>query len=115
MDYDETYSPTGRPATQRCCHAIASSKGYIAKQADVTAAFLQAYVVDDPLDCEIYMEQVDGFEDPDHPRDEWVCLLIKTLYGMKQSNRLWWKRIVRWMIKYGFLQSDHDPCLFFGE
>ena len=83
VDYDETYSPTGRPATQRCCHAVASSEKLIAKQADVKAAFLQARVADDPLDIDIYMEQVDGFEDPDHPRAEWVCKLIKTLYGMR--------------------------------
>ena len=84
-------------------------------QADVKAAFLQAYVVDDPLDVDIYMEQVDGFEDPDHPRDEWVCLMVKTLYGMKQSNRLWWRRLVKFMLQYGFEQSAYDPCMFFGE
>ena len=71
-------------------------------QADVKAAFLQAYVVDDPLDVDIYMEQVDGFEHPDYPRSEYVCKLVKTLYGMKQSNRLWWRRLVKFMIKYGF-------------
>ena len=38
VNYDETYSPTGRPATQRCCHAVASSEKLIAKQADVKAA-----------------------------------------------------------------------------
>ena len=35
-------------------------------QADVKAAFLQAFVVDDPLDVDVYMEQVDGFDDPAH-------------------------------------------------
>ena len=34
---------------------------------------------------------------------------------MRQSNRLWWKRLVRWMIKYGFRQSNYDPCMFLGE
>ena len=68
VDYDETFSPTGRPSTQRCCHAVASAEKFIVKQADVKAAFLQAYVVDDPLDVDIYMEQVDGFDDPDFAR-----------------------------------------------
>ena len=115
VDYDETFSPTGRPSTQRCAHAIASSEKLIVKQADVKAAFLQAHVVDDPLNIDIYMEQPDGFEDPDHPRDEYVCKLIRTLYGMKQSNRLWWRRLVKWMRRYGFRQSKYDPCMFYGE
>ena len=85
------------------------------KQADVKAAFLQAYVVDNPLDVDIYMEQVDGFDDPDFPRDEYVCKLLRTLYGMKQSNRLWWRRLVKWMRRYGYRQSKFDPCMFYGE
>ena len=34
---------------------------------------------------------------------------------MKQSNRLWWKRIATWMVKYGFEKSKYDPCLFYGN
>ena len=100
----------------RMCHAVASAKGYNVQHADCEGAFLNAYISDDDIsDRQIYMEQVEGFADINHPRAEWVCLLIKTLYGMKQSNRLWWKRIATWMVKYGFEKSKYDPCLFYGN
>ena len=115
-DYDDTFAPTGRPSTMRMCHAVASATNMVVKHADCEGAFLNAYVSDDDIsDRQIYMEQVEGFADADHPKSEWVCLMVKTLYGMKQSNRLWWKRLAKWMVNYGFKQSKYDPCFFFGN
>ena len=67
-DYDETFAPTGRPATMRMCHAISSSENFIGMHADCEGAFLNSYVSDDDVsDREIYMEQIEGVDDPDHP------------------------------------------------
>lgn len=59
------------------------------------------------------MRQSPGFEqyDPD-TGEELVCLLLKSLYGLKQSGRNWNKLLVSTLKKLGFHQSYTDPCLF---
>lgn len=115
-DYDETFAPTGRPTTMRMCHAIASSLKLVARHADVEGAFLNSYISDDDIsDRKIYMEQIQGFDDPNYPRAEYVLQLVKTIYGMKQANQLWWKNFSGWMVDYGFRPSEYDPCLFYGN
>nr|GEV45341.1 Gag-Pol polyprotein [Tanacetum cinerariifolium] len=47
---------------------------------DVKTTFLNG-----PLKEEVYVAQLDGFVDPDHP--EKVYRLRKTLYGLKQAPR----------------------------
>ena len=40
------------------------------------------------------------------------CRLKKTLYGLKQSPRVWFGRFKEAMTKYGFRQSNSDHTLF---
>jgi hypothetical protein len=46
---------------------------------DVQTAFLNG-----DIDCNIYMEQPEGFVDPDY-----LCKLQKSIYGLKQSACCW--------------------------
>ena len=41
-----------------------------------------------------------------------VCRLRKTLYGLKQSPRVWFGRFCQAMFKHGFKQSHSDHTLF---
>ncbi|KAK6122738.1 hypothetical protein DH2020_043518 [Rehmannia glutinosa] len=41
-----------------------------------------------------------------------VCLLKKSLYGLKQASREWNTAFCGSLIAYGFRQSSHDHCLF---
>ena len=49
---------------------------------DVKSVFLNGL-----LDEEIYMEQLKGFVNLDHPNK--VCLLLKAIYGLMQASRAW--------------------------
>nr|AAB36240.1 retrotransposon peptide {Ty1-copia retrotransposon element, clone Fab 9} [Vicia faba, leaves, Peptide Transposon Partial, 72 aa] [Vicia faba] len=41
-----------------------------------------------------------------------VCKLQRSLYGLKQSPRVWFGRLNLAMKKYGFQQSNSDHTLF---
>jgi hypothetical protein len=42
-----------------------------------------------------------------------VCVkLKKALYGCIQSSKLWYEKLRGVLLKYGFIQNDHDPCVF---
>jgi len=106
IDYFETTSPlvcienlhlvTGH-ATLHCLniHAV-----------DVKNAFLQAEMKEE----EMNVTQPEGYINSDHPN--WVCLLLKSLYGIKQAPRVWNKTLHKFLIKSNFNQSDADPCVY---
>ena len=57
----------------------------------------------------IYIKQVEGFVDPEHP--DWVYLLRKALYGLKQSAFEWYNTLKAVLesdeLKFKCLKSDH--------
>ncbi|KAG6614328.1 Retrovirus-related Pol polyprotein from transposon TNT 1-94 [Phytophthora cinnamomi] len=86
-----TASTTTRPSLQwpssrRSGRAeFAAKYGLKLHQMDVKTAFLNG-----GLNEEIYMVQPDGYVDEDHP--DYVCKLKQSLYGLKQSPRMWNKK-----------------------
>jgi hypothetical protein len=41
-----------------------------------------------------------------------VCRLKKSLYGLKQSSRQWYKRFDSFMISNGFHMPQYDSCVY---
>ncbi|KAJ9542072.1 LOW QUALITY PROTEIN: hypothetical protein OSB04_028578 [Centaurea solstitialis] len=74
IDYDETFSPIAMLKSIRILMANL--------QMDVKTAFLNGKLTED-----VYMEQPEGFEDPENPNK--VCKLLKSIYGLKQESRSW--------------------------
>ncbi|GJX28379.1 retrovirus-related pol polyprotein from transposon TNT 1-94 [Tanacetum coccineum] len=58
------------------------------------------------------MRQPPGFEEGTGNK---VCLLTKSLYGLKQSRRQWYKRFDVYMVSNGFSRSNYDSCVYFKE
>ncbi|KAJ0601018.1 putative RNA-directed DNA polymerase [Helianthus annuus] len=58
----------------------------------------------------VYMYQPMGFRHRDYP--DHVCLLKKSLYGLKQPPRAWYQRFTDFIISIGFIQSKCDNSLF---
>ena len=72
---------------------------------DVKTAFLHG-----DLDEEIYFQQPKGFEVKG--KEDHVCLLKKSLYGLKQSPRQWYKKFDAFMTRARFTKSKYDHCVY---
>jgi hypothetical protein len=83
IDYFETYAPVTRITSMRVIISLIAHHGLDFHQIDVDSAFLNGFI-----DAEIYMSQASGYEDVDTPN--YVCRLIKSLYGLKQASRIWY-------------------------
>jgi len=87
---------------------LAAQYDLILHQMDVKTAYLNA-----PIDCEIFMEQAEGFEVPSECGSEkLVYKLNKSLYGLKQSGRNWNGMLHNYLLENGFVQSDVDHCVY---
>ena len=78
------------------------------QQLDVKTAFLHG-----ELEETIYMHQPEGFIIEN--KENHVCRLNKSLYGLKQSPRQWYKRFDSFMIDHGYLRSNYDSCVYHKE
>ena len=107
VDYFSTFAPTTRLSTIRMVIQIAVQCDYIIHQMDVKSAYLNA-----PIDCEVYMEQPKGYEVQSKDGKQYVCKLLKSLYGLKQSASNWREVIQQFFIEHGCKQSEADQCVF---
>ena len=72
---------------------------------DVKTAFLHGDV-----DGEMYMEQPEGYEISS--KEHLVYKLKKSLYGSKQSPRLWYQNFDAFMMTQGCIRSNEDACIY---
>ena len=78
--YNEIFSPVVKHVSIRFLMAIVVNEDMELEQLDVKSSFLH-----DELDEEIFMEQPEGYKVKG--REDCVCLLKKSIYGLKRSPR----------------------------
>lgn len=105
VDCEETFSLVIKPTTIRTVLDLAVARDWPLHQLDVKNAFLHGN-----LEEIVYMHQPAGYVDPQKPNH--VCLLKKSLYGLKQSPRAWFQRFAQYATKIGFKNSKSDASLF---
>nr|GEX56392.1 ribonuclease H-like domain-containing protein [Tanacetum cinerariifolium] len=105
IDRDKTFSPVVKPATIRTVLSLAVSRKWPIHQLDVKNGFLN-----EDLFETVYMHQPPGFVDPWYPHH--VCLLQKSLYGLKHAPRAWFQRFAGYATRIGFYHSRFDSSLF---
>lgn len=108
VDYNEVFSPVVKYTSIRSLLAIVTLHNLELEQLDVKTAFLHG-----DLEEVIYMRQPKGFEAKG--KEDLVCELKKSLYGLKQSPRQWYKKFDTFMGRQGFTRSDYDPCVYFKK
>ncbi|KAJ0844964.1 putative RNA-directed DNA polymerase [Helianthus annuus] len=108
IDYSEVFSPVVKHTSIRAILSLTAVQDLELEQLDIKTAFLHGN-----LEEKIYMKQPQGFEDTDKP--DQVCLLKRSLYGLKQSPRQWYLRFDGYMVSKGFKRSEYDTCVYYKE
>ena len=104
VDYEETFAPTPRMSTNRATLALSAIEDLSLLSVDIRNAFLNG-----ELEEEVYMRQPEGFAEGG---SDYVCRLIKSLYGLKQSPRCWHKKLDSVLSKIGFTQVLCDAAMW---
>ena len=91
--------------TLRVLFAIVAALDLELDQMDVHTTFLHG-----DIDEELYMKQLEGFVIPE--KEHLVCKLSRSLYGLKQASRQWYKKFNAFMLNHEYKRSHADHCLY---
>jgi hypothetical protein len=114
VNFWDTYAPVVNWISIRMMLTLSVIHKLYTTSIDFTLAFPQA-----DADVEIYMEIPIGCEVPEG--GDYVCLLLKNLYGTRQAAKTWFEYLRDSLIAseaeggYGFTQSTVDPCIFYKD
>ncbi|UOH83756.1 hypothetical protein LQV05_006493 [Cryptococcus neoformans] len=105
LDYEATFAPVSRSTTFRLLMTIAATYDLELHQADVEGAYLNG-----DLDRDIFMRVPKGYT-PQNPGTT-ALKLNKTIYGLKQSGREWWKVLGAGLEEIGFKRCESEWGLY---
>lgn len=102
IDYGETYCSVVHILSTRLLIGHAAKRKLKLRQFDIKTAFLYG-----SLEEEKYMVP------PGNATSNIVWKLKRSLYGLKQSSRMWSKRFTQFTSGYGLLMNDYDNSVFY--
>jgi hypothetical protein len=105
IDFGEIFSPVSKLTSIIFILSIVVAFYLEVEQMDVKTTFLHG-----DLEEEIYMKQPEGFVVKG--KKELVCKLKKSLYGLKQSPRMWYQKFDTYILGLGFVRSRDDHCVY---
>ena len=112
--YDETYSPVMDVITFRYLISLVVFEKLDMQQMDVVTAYLYR-----DLDTEIYMKVSEGLtltgSNIFKPRNTLSIRLRRSLYGLKQSGRMWYNRLSAYLTSQGYVNNELCPCVFINK
>ena len=80
------------------------------RQMDVVTIYLYG-----SLDANVYMKIPEGFTLPEamnsKPRSMYSIKLQRSLYGLKQSGRMWYNHLSQYLLKEGYVKNSICPCV----
>jgi hypothetical protein len=111
IDYEETYSPVMDAIIFRFFISLIVTENLDMRLMDVVTAYLYG-----SLDNDIYMKIPEGYKLPEaynsKSRNMYSIKLQRSLYGLKQSGRMWYNRFSEYLLKEGFENNPICPCVF---
>ena len=110
VNYFDTFAPVAHLASIRTILAFAAAEDYETGQIDIKAAYLNGELTEEE---KIFMKQPPGYEERGEDGQLQVLRLWKSLYGLKQAGRRWYKKLVWIMTKLGFSLCEGDQAVFY--
>lgn len=107
IDYFEISSPVARLTTARAVFASSAYYDWDMQQIDINIAFLLG-----DLPEEVYCEQPEGYEIGGDNKHDYVCLLKKSLHGLKQAPYVWHQTLKAALVELGYTISYSDASMF---
>jgi len=108
IDYNEVFSPVVKHSSIQILLALVAQYELDLEQLDVKIAFHHS-----DLNEEIYISQPMGFKTAG--KKNMVCKLKKSLYGLKQSPRQWYKSFDSFIRGKKYTRSHYDPCVYYNK
>ena len=71
-------------------------------QMDVKTTFLNGNLLED-----VYMTHLESFADPKYPNR--VCMIQRSIYGLKQASRSWNLHFDEVVKEFGFMKNEDEP------
>lgn len=105
IDFNETFSPVSTKDSFRVIMASVAHFNLELHQMDVKTTFLNG-----DLEEEVYMVQPKGFLEKG--KEDMVCRLRKSIYGLKQVSRQWFLKFDEVITSFGFVENKMDQCLY---
>ena len=97
--------------TFRYLISLAVSENLEMRLMDVVTAYLYG-----SLDSDIYMKIPEGLKMPEalcaKPKEMYSIRLQRSLYGLKQSGRMWYNRLSNYLTSKGYKNNAICPCVF---
>ena len=133
-DFYETYSPVVRSTSIRLLSALSAEYGLEIHQMDVVTAYLNGELEDVFMEVpealsdilerisaksdayeKIVVETAERWRSETGAKSNCVCLLKKSLYGLRQSGLQWYKKLLGKLKKLNFGPLTQDSCLFMSR
>ena len=86
--------------------SLATTYDFEVEKMDLKTTFLHG-----DLKEEIYMSQPENFVEKG--KGNLVCKLKRSLYGLKQSPRMWYQNFDTYVLSLGFPRSKFDHCVYY--
>lgn len=103
LDYDQTFAPVAPYAVVRAVLSIATANKWFVHATDFTQAYLNG-----SLEHAIYMRPPEGASTPAGK----VLKVVKGLYGLKQSGRVWNQELDKLLRSIGFMPLQSAACVY---
>ena len=109
-DGRDNFSPVAAWPTVRSFLVISIMLGWITTTVDFSNAFVHSKLPDNEP---VWMHIPRGYVSTKGPA---YCLkLVKSLYRHRRAPQLWFEHSAKAFRKLGLVQSEHDPCLWYGD
>ena len=106
IDFGDIFSAIAKVTSIRLLLYVDAAFDFEVEQMDVKTTFLHR-----DLEEEIYMKQPEDFAVKG--KKELVCKLKKSLYGLKQSPRMWLQKFNTFIRGLGFTRRKAYHCVYF--